>query len=179
LKGQHYDNLDGYELGHWPETTPHFPGVDFNAIICSHFIEHIESPTDFIAWCAARLPEEGRIYLEWPSPCALNLPERGKMAAEGVDLMISNYRDDSTHKEIPSREALLLASVEAGFFVEQTGVIRLPFLEDELLAHFGLAGTDAYARQFAFWSKTYWTQFIVAVKAPSRSSVDRQNKPRS
>jgi hypothetical protein len=43
LKGQHYDNLDGYELGHWPETTPRFPGVEFNAIFCSHFIEHIES----------------------------------------------------------------------------------------------------------------------------------------
>jgi len=172
LKGQYYDNLDGYELGHWPQTTPRFPGVDFNAIVCSHFIEHLESPTEFIAWCAARLPEEGRIYLEWPSPCALTLPDRGKLAAVGVDLIISNYRDDPTHQGMPSREALLLALVEAGFFVEQTGVIRLPFLEDELLAHFGLMGGDAYARQFAFWSKTYWAQFIVAVKAPSRSSTE-------
>jgi SAM-dependent methyltransferase len=164
-EGQYYNLLDGYELGCWPETKPAFPGVAFNAIFCSHFIEHIESPGDFISWCAARLPREGRIYLEWPSPCALGLPGRSQLEAAGVKLIISSYRDDDTHRELPAREAIMRACVREDFFIEQTGVVRLPYLEDELLAHFASTDRDLFGRQSAFWSKTYWAQFIVAVKA--------------
>jgi hypothetical protein len=163
-KGRYYDNLDGFELGRWPEKKPDFPGVMFNAIFCSHFIEHIDFPGEFIAWCAARLPREGRIYLEWPSPCALTLPGRNQLLAEGVELMVSNFRDDPTHRELPSRQSIMKALVRMGFFIEQTGVVRLPFLEDELLAHFASNERDPYGRQSAFWSKTYWAQFIVAAR---------------
>ena len=166
-KGQHYDDLDGYELGHWPEVAPDFPGLAFNVIFCSHFLEHIKEPTRFIAWCAARLPLDGRLYLEWPSPHALGLPSRSELAAAGVELIISNYRDDCTHNELPEREAVLTSLVEAGFFVEQTGVVRFPFMEDELLADFAATDRDPYGRQSAFWSKTYWSQYIVAAKARS------------
>jgi len=163
--GQHYGRLDGYELGRWPEKKPQFQSVGFNAVYCSHFIEHIESPGDFIAWCAARLPLQGRLYIEWPSPQALNMPHREELVKAGVDLIISNYRDDYTHQNLPARESILLRLVEAGFFVEQTGVVHFPFIEDELLAHFATNDRDPFSKQSAFWSKTYWAQFIVAAKA--------------
>jgi hypothetical protein len=164
-KGQYYDNLDGYELGRWPEAQPAFPGVAFSAVFCSHFLEHIPQRAEFIAWCAAKLPLDGRIYLEWPSPQALGLPSKDELATAGVNLIIGNYRDDLTHGDLPERETVLSYLVQAGFFIEQTGVIRFPFIEEELLAHFAHNDRDAFGRQSAFWSKTYWSQYIVAAKA--------------
>jgi len=169
-KGQNYDHLDGYELGHWPEEKPRFPGVDFSAIYCSHFLEHIKNRADFIAWCSDRLPLAGRLYLEWPSPYALGLPGRGELEAVGIDLIISNYRDDFSHDELPDREVVLKKLVEAGFFVEQTGFVRFPFIEEELMAHFATSDRDAFGRLSAFWSKNYWSQYIVAAKARSEGA---------
>ncbi len=163
-KGRFYDDLDGYELGRWPEEKPEFPGIAFNAVFCSHCLEHIEGRTEFITWCAAKLPPDGRIYLEWPSPEALDLPPKDELTAVGVDLIISNYRDDLTHRDLPERETILHYLVQAGFFVEQTGVVRFPFIEEELLAHFAYNDRDSFGRQSAFWSKTYWSQYIVAAK---------------
>lgn len=169
-KGQHYDDLDGYELGHGPEKKPDFPDVAFTAIYCSHFVEHIKDTADFLAWCAARLSFDGRLYLEWPSPQSLTLPARSELVSAGVELTISNYWDDCTHNELPAREAVLTELVKVGFFVEQTGVVRFPFIEEELLAHFAANDRECFGRQAAFWSKTYWTRYVVAAKARSATS---------
>jgi hypothetical protein len=47
--------------------------------------------------------------------------------------------------------------------IEAEGIVRLPWLEDEMLAHFRDA-EDGFARQAAFWSFTNWSQYLVISK---------------
>ncbi|MGA9853584.1 MAG: methyltransferase domain-containing protein [Gammaproteobacteria bacterium] len=163
-KGENFRDYDGYEIGNWEEARPVFKGITFDAIFCSHFIEHISDPRIFLQWCREKLAPQGRLYLEWPSPHSLQLPSRTDLEAAGVNLIISNYRDDHTHRELPERQKILGILEELGFTTEQTGFIHLPFLEDELLAHFAAKGRNGYEVQAAFWSKTLWAQFIVAFR---------------
>lgn len=164
-KDGNFRNYNGYEIGNWEESKPVFRGITFEAIFCSHFIEHISDPEVFLQWCRQKLAPEGRLYLEWPSPYSLQLPSRTDLEAAGVNLIISNYRDDHTHRELPDRQKILGFLEQSGFTMEQTGYIHLPFLEDQLLAHFaGGRGRNGYEVQAAFWSKTLWAQFIVAIR---------------
>lgn len=161
-KGQRFDAYAGYELGNWEAGPPQFAGIRFDAIIACHFIEHVSDPRVFLDWAADRLAPGGRMYLEWPSPESLHLPPREELLAHGVDVVISNFHDDGTHRQLPER-AQLLAELERGnWLIDQQGIVKLPFFEDELLAHYGGKRPDPVAKLMAFWSKTRWAQYIIA-----------------
>ena len=159
-KGRLFDDFSSYALGDWDTQPPEFDGRVFDAVVCAHFIEHIADPRSFVAWAARKLRPGGRVYLEWPSPAALTLPPRGELEALGVPLMISRFDDDATHKALPATEDIVAASRAHGFAVEAQGIVRLPMLEDELLAHFR-RDADGFPRQAAFWSRTGWSQYLV------------------
>jgi SAM-dependent methyltransferase len=163
-KGANFGAYDGFELGDWESGPPAFSGIEFSAMFCSHFIEHIADPVPFLQWSAQRLPSGGRLYLEWPSPFSELLPKSADLAQRGVKLTISNFHDDATHKAIHDRSRIVGGLVAAGFFIEQQGYLSLPFLEEEVLAHLAEGLDDAYAVQTAFWSKTRWAQYLVAVR---------------
>lgn len=61
-KGQNFDDYDGYELSDWNVQKP-FADRTFDAIFCSHFVEHIADPVAFITWMASKLSENGRVYI--------------------------------------------------------------------------------------------------------------------
>jgi SAM-dependent methyltransferase len=159
-KGRHFDDFDGFEISDWNASPPDFGGRKFDAIVCAHFIEHIADPMTFVAWAAGKLEKGGRIYLEWPSPNSLNLPSRTRLEAVGVPLIISRFDDDHTHRGLPDRDAMIESMLENGFRIEAQGLVRLPWLEDEMLAHFRDAD-DGFSRQAAFWSYTGWSQYLV------------------
>ena len=161
-KGVHFDKYAGYSLANWEDGPPAFPSVAFSAAICSHFIEHISRPLDFLSWISDILVPGGRIYLEWPTPESLTLPPKGAFAEHGITLSISNFRDDATHLSIPDRSEVSSVLTRRDFRVEAQGVVRLPVFEDELLAHFLGNADDPYAVQLAFWSKTRWAQYVIA-----------------
>lgn len=159
-KGELFDQFQGYEISDWNEAPPEFGGRMFDAIVCAHFIEHIADPTSFAVWAQRKLKPGGRIYLEWPSPASLDLPSRAKLEEIGVPLVISRFDDDCTHNELPDCDAMIAALVSRGFVIETRGTVRLPWLEDEMLAHFRDA-VDGFPRQAAFWSWTEWSQYLV------------------
>lgn len=163
-KGARFDSYDGFELGRWEEGPPVFDGIRFDAVFCSHFIEHLGDAVPFLQWTAQRLAGGGRLYLEWPSPFAALLPKGKDLAKRGIELQISNFHDDSTHKAIHDRSRIVSALTGGGFFIEQQGYVSLPFIEEEILAHRARGLNDAYAIQTAFWSKTRWAQYLVAVR---------------
>lgn len=163
-KGARFDSYDGFELGRWEDGPPAFDGVRFEAIFCSHFIEHLADAAPFLQWTAQRLVTGGRLYLEWPSPFAALLPTRAELAKRGVQLQITNFHDDATHKAIHDRSRVVTVLVGAGYFIEQQAYVSLPFVEDEILAHRAKGLQDAYAIQTAYWSKTRWAQYLVAVR---------------
>lgn len=160
-KGQLFDEYDRYEISDWNVAPPGFEGSRFDAIVCAHFIEHIARPASLAAWAGDKLDPGGRAYIEWPSPGSLDLPPRGVLEAAGVPLVISRFDDDGTHRRLPDRDAMAKALRRNGFRIEAAGIIRLPWLEEELLAHFKDA-EDGFPRQAAFWSYTGWSQYIVA-----------------
>jgi hypothetical protein len=163
-KGQNFDAYDGFEIGTWESRPPAFSGIQFSALFCSHFIEQIAEPIPFLEWIAARLTIGGRLYLEWPSPYSVLLPTKSELAKKGINLMISNFHDDATHKMIHDRAKIVSGLSSLSFFIEQQGYVSLPFLEEEVLAHFGEDLRDTYAIQTAYWSKTRGVQYLVAVR---------------
>ncbi len=162
-KGVRFDDYDGFELGNWDVAPPDFAGQTFGAIFCSHFIEHILRPDEFVHWAAAKLRPGGRLYLEWPSELAMACPTREELQAAGCDVIIGNYFDDLTHKPLPSRSALIDLLQEQDIRAESQGVVRMPLFESDLLAHYQSTG-DRVALQYAYWLKTGWCQYIVAQK---------------
>lgn len=161
-RGERFTFYDGYETGFWPQQPPGFGGRKFDAIIACHFIEHLADPNSFVTWAVSRLSPGGRIYLEWPSPFALNLPPVVIFREAGVPLVISNFHDDDTHRNLPLATTVTDALVAAGAVVDVHGVIRYPWLEEELLAHWQRGDADTYALQAAFWSRTRWSQYVIA-----------------
>jgi SAM-dependent methyltransferase len=163
-KGRLFDKFEGFEISDWNTAPPNFNGEKFDAIICAHFIEHIADPLSFGEWAAQKLNRGGRIYLEWPSPNSLELPSRADLESAGVPLMISRFDDDGTHRELPDRDAVIDSLKILGFSVDTQGIVRLPWLEDEMLAHFKKSD-DGFARQAAFWSYAGWSQYLVITKS--------------
>ena len=163
-KGKRFGAYAGYELGNWEEGPPRFEGVAFDAIIACHFIEHVSDPHAFLDWAASRLQPGGRMYVEWPSPASLRLPPRTDLLARGVDVIISNFHDDSTHRQLPDRAELLARLERTGWLIDQQGVVKLPFFEEELLARCEEPPADPVAKLSAFWSKTRWAQYFIASK---------------
>lgn len=167
-KGTLFDQYDGWEIGDWEKSRPAFDGIQFDAMLCSHFIEHISKPWEFLDWCLTRLAPHGRIYLEWPSPFSLLTPSAEQLRASGVDnIVVSNYKDDKTHKnDLPDREKIIRYFEQHGFLVEQTGYVHFPLLEELVARHFP-GSEDLYATTVAYWSKTFWAQYVIASRRPA------------
>lgn len=163
-KGKRFDAYAGYELGDWEAGPPAFGGMAFDAIIACHFIEHVSDPHVFLDWVGSRLAPGGRVYVEWPSPDSLQMPPRTDLLARGVDVIISNFRDDATHRQLPDRGKLVAALQQAGWLIDQQGVVKLPFFEEELLAQCDVPPADPVAKLSSFWSKTRWAQYFIASK---------------
>ena len=151
------------EIARFEDRTPQFGGRRFDAVFCSHVIEHLNDPEAFLDWAQQALAARGRLYLEWPSTATLTLPRREDLLAYGVGVMVSNFFDDATHQALPERPAVASGLEGRGFSIEQAGLIRLPFYEEELLAHDQRRSNPGYRLQ-AFWSHTGWRQYLVAQK---------------
>lgn len=161
-KGERFDAFDGYELGDWNEGRP-FAEEAFDGIVCGHFIEHVADPGSLLDWAGERLAPGGRAYVEWPSPHSRVLPSRALLAEHGVDLVISRFDDDCTHLDVPDRNDMIERARHAGLAAVVQGTIRLPWLEEQLLANFRDA-QDRFPVQAAFWSWTGWSQYVVLEK---------------
>lgn len=163
-KGERFDAFEGYELSDWNLSPPQFGGRLFDAVVCCHFIEHIDDPLSFVRWAQERMAVGGRLYVEWPSAHSVHLPTLQQLRDAGLSLVIARYDDDNTHQNaIPDRGRFSEALAASGFDVEQEGIIRLPWLEEEMMANFRTA-EDPFPRQAAYWSMTRWSQFVVASK---------------
>lgn len=174
-KGTRFDDFDGYEISDWNRQPPEFEGIRFDAVVSGHFIEHIDDPHSLAAWMAHKLAAGGRAYVEWPSDHSLDLPSQRLLAERGVPLTISRFDDDCTHKVLPTRDAVVAGLERAGFDIEQQGIVRMPWIEEQLMANFR-DSKDGFCRQAAFWLMTGWSQFVIAVRkdepATGRSADD-------
>ncbi|MEO8364602.1 MAG: methyltransferase domain-containing protein [Pseudoxanthomonas sp.] len=163
-KGEHFDRFESYEISDWNASPPEFGGLQFDGIVCAHFIEHVSDPASFAAWAGRKLVRGGRAYVEWPSEASVDLPSRDELLQQGVPLIISRYHDDSTHSSLPARDLMIEAFEANGLQIEQQGVVSLPWVEEQLMANFK-DSHDSFPRQAAFWSMTRWSQFLIVRRA--------------
>ena len=77
------------------------PG-EFDAVICSHVIEHCDDRNATIKSFSQKLKNGGTLYLSFPSEDSVNFPSRGGL----------NYYDDKTHKEEPPKIKEVLKELE-------------------------------------------------------------------
>jgi SAM-dependent methyltransferase len=162
-KGAHFDSYDSYELSNWNEQRPSFDGIAFDAIVASHFIEHVNNYESVVSWCLSRLAPGGRLYFEWPSEFSLTAPSRAELKTHGINVQIGNVFDDSTYVQLPDRAKIISQLRGASAVTEQLGFVRFPLLESALF-YFFKDKPFSYPLQMAYWSRTRWCQYIVATK---------------
>ncbi len=162
-RGSFADNYAGWESGNLDDAMPGFSGVMFDAILCSHLIEHIQRPSELIGWMSARASHGARLYLEWPNVTSLALPKRDALAAAGWPVMISNFHDDDTHRELPTLGDIAGLVESVGFTIIERGVIDAGHLTDQLI-DLGQELNDPTLTLQGFWSLTHWSTYLVAVR---------------
>lgn len=160
-KGEYFDKYDGYALGRWPEDKP-FDSESFDAIFCSHFIEHINDHNRFIEWCYVHLAHGGQLYLEFPSEFSIDAPTTSELSRNGVDVYTGNFYDDHTHTDLPDMNELCSYAKQAGFFTQEQGIIKIPLVENEIPAL--NIGKSKYPMQMAYWSKSNWCRYYIFSK---------------
>jgi 2-polyprenyl-3-methyl-5-hydroxy-6-metoxy-1,4-benzoquinol methylase len=161
--GAQFSQYEDYELGNFEETLPNFDGMLFDAIICSHFIEHITDPTRALQFFSKRLKPGGAVYVEWPHPFSKNMPSLTVLRDVGVNVMTTNFYDDLTHKEAWEMDYIASGIESAGLRISACGRVWFDFVADQLMAH-GRNSNNIVDMTYAIWYKFAWAQYIVASK---------------
>ena len=162
-----YRAWESVDLDH---AAPSFHGVAFDAFVLSHVIEHVRDPARMVDWIASRAAPGGRVYLEWPGENAARQPGREDFARHGIDIVITNFFDDSTHLRVISSAELEALLTGAGFAIAESGTIDHGMIGEEMLAR-GLANGDGFARMAGYWSISGWSRWIVATLPTDRQAV--------
>lgn len=161
--GPHKALYDGWENKNFEVDEP-FRGQHFDAVFCSHFVEHIEGgPDRLMPWIANRLTPQGRVYIETPSHFSKNGPRRAQLRAQGHLVSTTNFYDDLTHKDTVDLQTLRSSFEKAGLFIDESGYWRNPFLEPLLLDLSRSNGVEFYATA-AVWMATRFAQYVIGVK---------------
>jgi SAM-dependent methyltransferase len=164
-RGSGFDRYAQAEVGFWPQHPPRFGGMLFDAVFSANFIEHIDDPLEFVAWACGKLTPNGRIFLEWPRPASVGLPTTQALASRGVRVATGAYHDDHTHRQIPpAMEAVTTTLKAAGLHVMETGISRIPFIDQQVAIH-ARRENDLVAMTLSYWSYSGWLQFLMAEKA--------------
>jgi SAM-dependent methyltransferase len=162
-EGEQFSLYEDFELSDFEEALPDFNGIFFDAIMCSHFIEHISDPLRALRFFADRLKPGGAVYLEWPHPVSKLMPSLTVLRDIGVDVMTTNFYDDLTHKEAWAMDYIASGLESTGLQISACGRVWFDFVADELMTH-GKAMNNAVDMTYAIWYKFAWAQYLVASK---------------
>jgi len=149
-----------HEVGWWPDHVPDFGGRQFDAIMSSNFLEHIDDPLVFVRWAVSRLSPRGRLYLEWPRMESIGLPRTHEFQEIGLPIAPGAYHDDCTHRPNPPLLEDVIGAL-GGLQVVQRGVAAAPWLDRQMAIHSRREG-DRVGLILAYWSHSGWCQYICA-----------------
>jgi hypothetical protein len=137
------------------------PEAAYDAVICSHVLEHVQDPYGVAARLLPKLAAGGMLYVEVPSPRSLKLPRarHGWLGIKGV----LNFHDDETHRamvDLPRVAALLQAR---GSVVSSPRYRRL-WRRCLLLPAYVAAGLcwRGYVPASVVWDVAGFAQYVVA-----------------
>ena len=153
-------DYDAYEIADWNVKKPFFGDMKFDAIMCSHFIEHIDDYAEVLQWISKRLSPGGLLYLEWPSMKSLLAPSLVDLAKANLFPQIGNFRDDATHKNLPDLNSVIHKLIEVGLSIHEVGPVSLENIEGDIFHHFA-DKNGSFELQTAYWSITEWAQYVI------------------
>lgn len=146
------------------EKTPvPFTGVTFDAVLASHFIEHLRDVRPFVQWIFNVLGPGGRVYLEWPHRVSKSLPGREFFLQREIPVFTTNFFDDDTHIEAWPMEHLLEVARDIGFLAEVAGRLHSPYLSGHLRDK-ARNNKNIVSGTFAVWSAVGWAQYLILNK---------------
>ena len=133
----------------------------YDAVICSHVLEHVSHPYEVAERLAAKVAGGGLLYIEVPSLRSLTLPRarHGWFGIKGV----LNFYDDETHRAMVDLGRLRARLEERGYRVSAPRFRRL-WRRCVLLPAYALAGLlwRGYVPASVVWDVAGFAQYIVA-----------------
>ena len=163
-KGQNFDRYDQFEIGDFNKVKPAFANRTFDAVMSCHFVEHVDGGVPAVAaWAWERLNPGGRLYIEFPSEYSKLAPTKADYASANIDVICTNFFDDASHLNSTDLSSASDALEQAGYFSEERGYWRNPFIEDELILE-GLRNADPFLTTMGIWMRTMFSQYVVGVK---------------
>ncbi len=140
-----------------------YPDSHFDAALSSHVIEHLRQQDGLATELARVLKPGGMVYIETPTDDSCHFPGREFFIANGCPTTTINFFDDHTHTIAVSRQALKDMFIQKGFSLHEAGTIKMPYLEDPLLAK-AVARNDQELGSYALWSKLGFAHYAVFQK---------------
>lgn len=144
-------------------TTPVFDGVQFDAVVCAHFIEHMHDPRRVIEFFSSRLRPGGAAYIEWPHQLSKRFPPRWDFIGRGLPTSTMNFADDTTHVETWGMADIAEIALSCGLAVESSGRVRSPYLAGHL-RDAAKRTSDVTRLTLSIWWNFGWAQYLVARK---------------
>lgn len=158
--GEHFDLYEQTWLGELEECLAALPRERYNAIMCSHVLEHVYNPQHTLEQLCRVLRRDGTLYLEMPSQQSRDNPSRTELIMRGFDCSTLNFTDDHSHLKTMSISELCHLTNDAGLDADASGTICLPFVQTELMA-LGLQTHDSELLTYGLWSATRFAQFVL------------------
>ena len=106
-----------------PAALDQVPDGVYDAVICSHVLEHLSAPLAVVRQLAQKVKPRGVLYVEVPSKRSLRLPSaaQGWLGVRGC----LNFRDDETHKALVDLDDVCAVLQACGFSIRRRGPRRL------------------------------------------------------
>ena len=137
------------------------PNGQYDAVICSHILEHVDQYERVIGWLAQKLKPGGILYVEVPSARSLSFP-RAKDGFLGVR-GCWNFYDDPTHKVMVNLGVVQDKLRAGGLQVSEISTRRL-WRRVLLLPAYAAAGiaTRGYIPASVLWDISGFAEVLTA-----------------
>lgn len=162
-KGVRFDKYDGYQLCDLNREDIKYEENSFDAVLMSHVLEHLNDEIKTMQQINRVLKNDGRVYIEVPTPETLNYPPRERFLDSGINTSTINFFDDHSHVKTYSMDELITLLKTNGFTILESGIIDNQYLEDELFTH-GWFNNDQETTTYSLWSKLKFAQYVVGQK---------------
>ncbi len=133
-----------------------FEENSFDAVYCSHVLEHLYSTSLISKEIRRVLKDRGRIYIETPGPRSLWVPSFQYGREQNIPM---NFYDDPTHQKPFSKTGLFIFLKNLVFEEIRTGTARNPW--SLLMAPYffcrGLLFRDRLLLTLAVWEVLGWS----------------------
>lgn len=148
------------------------PSGFYDAVICSHVLEHLANPYDTLSALAQKVREGGVMYIESPNSRSLRLPS-ARRSFLGIHGCL-NFYDDPTHKTLVDMREAEATTTAQGLTTLALGQRRLK-RRIVLLPLYMAAGiaTRGYVPASVVWDVAGFADCLVAMRLPQQETTTK------